>query len=334
MSKSVASVVTPLLALLITAGLPASPAGAAQPLPAAESARSFPSVLNLPNGFSPEGIAIDRQVAYTGSLANGAIRRIDLKTGVSTQLAPPPGPGRIAVGMDVDRFGRLWVAGGGHGGPFPGVVSSFRVYDTKTGRKLADVDVPNANFINDVKLTRDAAWFTDSANPAGALIRVTIERDGEFGAPQKVALGGDWTPGGLINANGIEATPDGKGLIVGQTMAAGGGAALYVLPADSKGTANARQIRLKGDLESADGLVRIGQSLYVVTHHGVVKVKLSTDQAAGQVLSTTEVPGAAFASTADRFGPRLYVVDANLGDDLSNVGNPAAAFKVVGIRLP
>jgi hypothetical protein len=51
-------------------------------------------------------------------------------------------------------------------------------------------------------------------------------------------------------------------------------------------------------------------------------------------MSIRDIPGTAFASTADVFGGRLYVVEANLGENLFNVGNPDAAFKVVAIPLP
>ncbi|GLY50839.1 superoxide dismutase [Lentzea sp. NBRC 102530] len=318
-----------LTGLLVAVALTASPAAAAGPV----TTKPFPAVLKLPNGFSPEGIAIDGKTAYTGSLADGAIQRVDLRSGVATRFAPSPGPGKISVGMDVDRFGRLWVAGGGKGGPLPVLFTGFRVYDTRSGTKLADVLIPEGSFINDVVVTRDAAWFTDSGDPA-ALVRVPIGHDGRIGTPRKVVLGGEWVPGSPINANGIVATPDGKNLIVGQTTAAGGGAALYVVSPTSGDVAQARRIRLDGPLESSDGLVLSGRTLHVVSHHGVVKVELARGLAAGKVLSTTEVPGAAFASTGALFGGRLYVVDANLGENLSNVGNPAAAFKIVAIPVP
>ncbi|MGC9542183.1 hypothetical protein [Streptomyces sp. UG1] len=80
------------------------------------------------------------------------------------------------------------------------------MYDTESGALPADVTVPDAAFLNDVTVTRDAAWFTVSRVPA--LIRVPIGPDGSIGAPEKAALGGDWaqTSAG-INANGIEVTP-------------------------------------------------------------------------------------------------------------------------------
>ncbi|MFH9009685.1 hypothetical protein ACH4E5_41550 [Streptomyces afghaniensis] len=67
---------------------------------------------------------------------------------------------------------------------------------------------------------------------------------------------------------------------------------------------------------------------------GVVEIELSRSLAAGRVLGTTEVPGAAWPGAAKAFGCRLYVVDANFGQDNSNVGSPAAEFKVVAIPLP
>jgi hypothetical protein len=163
---------------------------------------------------------------------------------------------------------------------------------------------------------------------------VPISAGGRIGSPQRVVIAGEWAQGGAINANGIEATPDGRHLIVGQTTLASGGAALYVVPATTSGTAVARRITLREHLESADGLVLRGRILYVVTHHGVVKVKLSAQLTTGRIHSITEVPGAAFASTGAVYGPRLYVVDANLGENLGNVGNPAASFEISAIRLP
>jgi streptogramin lyase len=202
-SNAMRRALIPVLAVLVTAGLSAIPA-AAKPPPAAGPAKPFPAVLNLPNGFSPEGLSINDGIAYTGSLANGSIQAIDLKTGHARQLAPSPGAARIAVGMDVDRFGRLWVAGGGPGF-FPGVIPSYRVYDTTSGAKLADVTVPDALFLNDVTVTREAAWFTDSFS--NDLIRVPIRANSKIGRPEKVTLGGGWAPSAGLNANGIVATP-------------------------------------------------------------------------------------------------------------------------------
>ncbi|MDX3242058.1 hypothetical protein [Streptomyces sp. ME18-1-4] len=270
-------------------------------------------------------------MAYTGSVADGSIRSIDLRTGAVKQFAPSPGPRRLAMGMEVDRFGRLWVAGSGSAFGV-GAEAGFRVYDTKSGALLADVTVPGT-YLNDVTLTRDAAWLTDSLNPN--LIRVPIAADGKISSPEKVALGGDWVNNSAtFNANGIVPTPDGRHLIVAQTATVEGGPALYLVPTRTAGVAEARRITVRGTLVTADGLQLVGRNLYVIHSQGVHKVELSRSLTTGQVLGTTKVPGAAWPSTGKTFGGRLYVVDANFGENFSNIGNSAAEFKVVAIPLP
>ena len=310
-----------LLAVLLAALLSATILTVAGPA----SAQPFPDVIDLPVGFSPEGVAIDDRVAYFGSLADGSIQRADLKTGEVTELAPSPGPGRIAVGMDIDRFGRLWVAGGGSAF-FPGVIAGYRVYDTDGGTLLADVTL-GAAFVNDVIVTDDAAWFTDTFQ--SVLFRVPIGADGSIGAAEAVTLGGDWEPGPGLNANGIVATADGKHLIVAQVQAPdGSGAALYVVPADDEAAAvEATRIDLDGALATADGLVLIGRTLYVVgPDPGVIEIKLGPGLDRGRVFSEIAVP-AESPTTADVFGSTLYVVDA----DFPNIFQPVP-FKAVAVR--
>ncbi len=125
----------------------------------------FPSVIQLPNGFAPEGIAIDAKLAYIGSLLTGQIEVVDLKSGQTSEFAPSSGPGKIAVGMDVDRHDRLWVAGAAAASS-PGVTAGYRVYDTDSGDLLLDVELPDPAFVNDVIVTRRAAWLTDSFRPS------------------------------------------------------------------------------------------------------------------------------------------------------------------------
>ena len=81
--------------------------------PAGATADPFPETLALPDGFFPEGIAIDDQTgtAYVGSLSTGAIQQIDLRTGEASEFAASPGPTGFTVGMTVDDSARLWVVG-------------------------------------------------------------------------------------------------------------------------------------------------------------------------------------------------------------------------------
>lgn len=84
----------------------------------------------------------------------------------------------------------------------------------------------------------------------------------------------------------------------------------------------------------ADGLQLVGRTLYEVHSQGVDKVRLSRSLTAGQVLGNTKAPGVSWPSTGKTFGGRLRVVDADFGENFSDIGSPAAAFKVVAIPLP
>jgi sugar lactone lactonase YvrE len=307
---------------LLAAGVVA-PVAQAQPPQA-----PFPEAIDLPDGFYPEGIAIDDRTAYVGSLADGSIWEQDLKTGQSTQFAPAPPAGGIAVGMDVDSFGRVWVAAGGPALD-PSLTPGFRVYDSD-GNLLVDQPVP-AGFVNDVIVTRDAAWFTDSFAPQ--LIRVPLTPDGAIGPAEAVALGGDWQQvPGEFNANGIVATPDQQQLIVAQSAAPDvPGAALYAVPADvTAPLLRASRNTLNATLSGADGLVLIGRTLYSVATEGVVAVSLHNALTSGVIQDTITVPGSITPTTADVFGSRLYVVDANFPALLAG-GDPTVPFQTTAV---
>src|SRR5262245_25216336 len=76
---------------------------------AAPTTTTFPTRIELPDGFQPEGIAIAGRTAFFGSRADGDIYAADLKSGTGKVISEGPGTG--SLGMKVDRFGRLFVAG-------------------------------------------------------------------------------------------------------------------------------------------------------------------------------------------------------------------------------
>ncbi|SUA45070.1 hypothetical protein [Nocardia africana] len=132
--------------------------GIAVPAPAQAEPGLFPSTIELPAGFRPEGIEIGSlPVAYIGSAADGSIYRADLITGHGGILTP--GPGTPSLGLRLDDRGRLFVAGGTGG--------DIRVVDVGTGAVLASYRVGTApgTFVNDVVFTLAGAWFTDSRTP-------------------------------------------------------------------------------------------------------------------------------------------------------------------------
>jgi len=263
---------------------------------------AFPKIIALPNGFQPEGIVIGRGAnLYAGSLANGAIYRASLLTGQGDILVPPH-EGRIAVGLSYDRRSDLIFVAGGPGG-------SAYVYDAKTGADVTSYALTAAgSFVNDVIVTRSAAYFTDSFRPV--FYRLPLGVHGQLPDPtqvQEIPLSGDFVfmPGNF-NANGIEASADGKTLLIVNTAR---GELYRVDPA----TGSATLIDLNGgSVPSGDGLLRIGHKLYVVQNflNQIAVVHLDRDFASGEIVKTLTDPAFRVPTTIDRFGPFLYAVNA------------------------
>ena len=307
-----------LMALVPTTALPA----------AAKTDKTFPQVFNVPDGWQPEGIAVGRGSSfYVGSLLHGGVYGGDLRTGEG-EVVVPPQTGRIAVGIAVDRRSNaIFVAGGGPAlGPLPG---SAYVYDAETGAELAEYSL-NGLFVNDVVVTRDAAYFTDSLRPV--LYQVPLGPGGELPDPSEVSEiplgpGFDFDPAAFPNANGIVATEDGKSLIVANTGFAG----VYTVDPNS---GDAVKIDLGGAaVPAADGLVLDGRRLYVVQNFenqiGVVHLDPSlTSGVVGEPLTSLEfrVP-----TTAATFGSSIYAVNARFGDFMPGVPSPDLEFTVVGL---
>ncbi|MBM7805817.1 sugar lactone lactonase YvrE [Geodermatophilus bullaregiensis] len=286
---------TSLLAAGALAGavvLPATSAGAAPVDP-------FPEVIALPDGFSPEGISTGRGTAfYVGSRTDGSIYRGDLRTGDGALLVEGT-PGGAAIGTEVDRRGRLWVAGGATG--------TGTVYDTRTGEVLASyaLTAPGATFVNDVVVTRDAAYFTDSVNPV--LYVVPLGPGGRPAGPATtLPLTGDLQYQAGFNANGIEASPDGETLLVVQSNTG-------LLFRVAAGTGVTTRVDLGGaSLTNSDGLLRQGRTLYVVRNalQQIAVLELADDYASAALVDTLTDPDFQTPTTVAPFGSALYAVNA------------------------
>ena len=301
------------LALVLSAAV-AVPAVAHQGKGKSKNKR--PDVIALPNGFQPEGIATGRGSSfYVGSIPTGDIWKGSLRTGEGSRLVDAPA-GRSATGLKVDRRNRLFVSGARTGQAY--------VYDARTGDELklyqlappspAPAPAPPTTFINDVVVTRTAAYFTDSVNK-----QLYVLDFGKRGAlpdsartlPLTGALEYDALPG-TFELNGIAATRNGKQLIAVQSRT---GQLFSIDPS----TGVTKQITLVGveedKLEFGDGILRHGKRLHVVRNQAnrVATLRLSRD------LSTAtfkrEVTRAEFAvpTTIARHGSRLYVVNAKFG---------------------
>jgi sugar lactone lactonase YvrE len=277
----------------------------------AAHAQSFPDIIPLPNGWRPEGIVSGNGTEfYVGSLANGAIYKGDYRTGQGGVLVPGQ-TGRVTVGLSFDkRSGYLFAAGGPSGQAF--------VFDTRTGQEVAAYALAGpGSFVNDVIVTREAAYFTNSFQPV--LYKLPLSGGGGLPDPSQVQalpLSGDWVQSLGFNANGIEATPNGKTLIVVNS----GQGVLYRVNPD---TGEAKRIDLGGEVVTAgDGLLLDGKTLYVMRNqlNLIAVVRLSNDYTSGQVVGGITNPAFRVPTTISEFGNALYAVNARFG-----VPNPGEA---------
>jgi sugar lactone lactonase YvrE len=272
------------------------------------AAPAFPDIISLPDGWQPEGIAVGRGATfYAGSLANGAIYRGDLRSGDGSVLVAGQAGG-LSVGLSVDtRSNYLFAAGGVNG--------NANVYDAGSGALLATYQftAPGSGFVNDVIVTRDAAYFTDSFQPR--LYRVALGPGGALpvaGDFQTIPLSGDWTqvPGPFVfNANGIESAANGKALLVINSNL---GQLYRVDPLSGA----ASLIDLDGaSLTAGDGLALQGQTLYVVRNrlNEIAVIDLARDFAAGSVVRTITSPAFRVPTTLALFGSSIYAVNARFG---------------------
>jgi sugar lactone lactonase YvrE len=281
---------------------------------AAPSATSFPTRIDLPDGWQPEGIAIGKgTTVYVGSIPTGRIWRGDLRTGLGAEFIPDRG--RRAIGLEYDeRQKRLFVAGGPLGTGY--------VYDASTGADIAQFTfTTDASFVNDVVVTKDAAWFTDSVRPF--LYKVPIGKRGQLGPAQAIPLTGDIVYGAGFNVNGIDATPNGETLIIVQSNAR------KLFRVDHQGVTN--EIDLGGATVAGDGILLHGRTLYVVVRSpadGIAVVRLSTDLSSGMLVQTITPSGIDDPTTIDRFGTNLYAVNARF----STTPGPDVEYWVTKVR--
>ena len=267
---------------------------------------NFPARINLPNGFFPEGIENGRGTSvFVGSIANGAIWRGDVRTGSGAVFAPGA-PGRASIGIAYEASrNRLWVAGGG---PSITGAGDVRVYDASSGELLRTFNIPapatpGARFLNDVAVTRDAVYVTDSFNPQ--LVVIPLPANGSLpgvNAATLLTVTGDFAQTAGANLNGIVAKNG--ALIVAQSST---GKLFRVDPAT--GTADQVDLGDTPPLSNADGLELRGHLLYVVRNNNVVTVvrlesQLTSGVVHGDISGELDTP-----STATVVAGRLWVVN-------------------------
>ena len=287
---------------------------------------NFPAILNLPNGFYPEGIALGNgNDLYAGSFYHGGIYKVDLKTGSGAMLVLEQSD-RISAGLDFDpRTNYIFAAGGFDGYAY--------VYDALSGAEVGAFQLTTTGLINDVIITENAAYFTDTF--AAKFHKIPLGIDGSLPAPGDVItipLSGDFTMVPGFNANGIVANDDGTKLIIGNTD----GTALYSVDA---ATGVATTINVGGPVPNNDGLVLRGNKLYVVQNFSnqISVIKLNDSWDSGVVLDIITDPNYIEPTSAAIKGNTIYAVNFKffiaLPPIFGGVYDPTTPYEVVGVKL-
>jgi hypothetical protein len=288
-SRPLSRAAVPLLLLLVLLAALAAPAAAARPA----------EVIVLPGASSAEGIAAGRGATfYAGDLFRGDIFRGNVQRGTAEVFIDAP-EGRQAVGMAVNvAHDLLFVAGGFTGQGY--------VYDTRTGATVASYQfaAPATSLVNDVAVTKDGAWFTDSFQ--AQLYFVPVSRAG-VPAPtfRTLAVSGPAAElSGEVNLNGIQATANGKTLVVAHSA----NAQLYTVDPATGSSATIAGV----SVPNVDGIVLQGRRLWAVQNFSnqVARIRLDPHLTSGVVEEVITSELFQIPTTAARFGSRLAVVNA------------------------
>ena len=257
----------------------------------ASPAEAATDVNVLPGANSAEGIAKGEGDTFdAGDLFRGDIFRGDLEDGTAELFIDAP-DGRAAVGMQADlRHDLLFVAGG-----FTGQAD---VYDLDSVATYPLASPPTV--INDVTVTRNGAWFTDSVG--GALFFVPVDRHGVPGEFRTLALQGPAADtSGEFNLNGIAASGD--TLIVAHSAHG----KLYTVDPETGNSAEISDV----SVPAVDGIVVRGRELWAVQNSNqVTEVRLDEDLTSGTIDEVITDPAFHTATTAIRFDGGLAVVNA------------------------
>jgi streptogramin lyase len=280
-------------------------AAAALFIPAPMAAAKAPTsdtrenVIVLPNAAGAEGVAAGKgSTFYAGDLVRGSIFRGDIREGTAKLFIDVP-DGRAAVGMKADvRNDLLFVAGGATGQAY--------VYDTEKATTKATFQLTTgAAFINDVALSPDGAWFTNSR--AAELYFLPVGPNGTLGEVQTLKLSGPASDtSAAFNLNGIAAVRGGKTLIVAHS----GNAALYTV----NPTTGSSAVIAGLNLPSVDGIVVKGRTLWAVQNgNQISRIRLASDLSSGEVQQVITSELFNVTTTAALFGRTLAVVNAKFG---------------------
>lgn len=236
--------------------------------------KPFPTRVSTLNGAASEGFAIGKGHTAYNSSPDGSLYKVDLRSGKGEVLVDIQDPFDCSkLGMRVDkRTNYLFVAGCVYGNAL--------VLDADNGATINTYQLNNSGEFalpNDLTITNDAVYFTDSYRPV--LYRLPLSKDGEIpldpGAATEIPLPAEFALNPnepCCGGNGIVSTPNGKTLIIGHSNLA----RLYRVDTAS---GEVEQIAVDGPLTGfLDGIAMQGSTLYIMTPYDFPGPPVSIDR--------------------------------------------------------
>ena len=278
--------------------------------------KPFPTrVVTLP-GSSSEGFAIGKGPTAYNSSPDGSLYKVDLRSGegeVLIDIQDPLDCQKLGMRVD-DRTNYLFVAGCFYGNAL--------VLDTDNGATIMEYQLNTSGefgIVNDLTITNDAVYFTDSFRPV--LYRLPLSSNGELpldpGAATEIPLPDEFlnTDPFCCAGNGIVSTPDDKTLIIGHSNLA----RLYRV---DTATGDVEQIAVDGPLTGfLDGIAMQNKTLYIMTPYDfpgppvsidrIQVVELDKDYLSGTLVDEiTDPDNLDGVASGAIFGNSLYVNNA------------------------
>jgi hypothetical protein len=257
-------------------------------------------VILLDGAKGAEGIAAaGGHKFFAGDLVTGDIYRGDIRKDKATKFIDAPS-GRVAVGMKADRRNDLlFVAGGPTGQAY--------VYDTETGKTVKTYQLTKKEaFINDVALTDQGAWFTNSRQ--AELYFIPVDDDGDLGTARTLALKGPAADTSKqFNLNGIAYSRDARRLVVAHS----GNAALYTV---SPRTGNSTEIT-GVKVPNVDGILVKGSTVWAVQNmsNQISRLRVNFHESTAKLREVITSPHFNIPTTAALFDDTLAAVNAKFG---------------------
>ena len=235
----------------------------------AAAVKGWPTLIPIPVGFESEGIERGRGqefflggTTWSGDLTNsGAIYKGNLCTGEGEILVEPTG--KPVAGLSYDPRTNYIYAATGDPGAFAGNFTNRGVlaYDASSGELVKEIIFGDGSLTNDVLVTRDGVYVTDSINPV--LFKIPLGEDGQpSDAWERITMDGFvMDPAGLgFNANGLVGDFEGTELVVVNINTG----VLYKVDTESGVSTPIAIQGAETTFVDGDGLYMDGRTLYIM----------------------------------------------------------------------